>query len=308
MGPPDQGALLDVMADRREHVGVSERFGTWRRLGGEPLLHFLVIGVAVFLLFAALDDQPASPPADRIEVSEAQAKRLAEQFEAVWRRPPTVDELSGLIDSFIREEVYVREALALNLDRDDAVIRQRLQQKMVFLTDSAVAGLVPDEAELRAYFEASAPGRFTPPPRIAFRQIFLGEVPNDAEIARLREALAQGADTALLGEPTLLPAEMPRAAPATVDATFGPGFFQQLADLPPDAWEGPLSSSYGYHLVRVDRLVHAEQPPFDAVRERVLAEWRSERATELADAAFERMRAAYEIDRPDTATLRQVLQ
>lgn len=277
-------------------------------MAGEPLLHFLVIGIAVFLLFAALDDQPTAQPADRIVVGEDQAARLAEQFAAVWRRPPTVDELSGLIDDHIREEVYVREALALNLDRDDAVIRQRLRQKMMFLTDSAVAGLEPDEAELRTFFEAATPGRFTPPPRIAFRQVFLGEAPSDAESARLRDTLAQGADPALLGEPTLLPAEMGLAAPATVDGTFGPGFFERLASLPVGAWEGPLPSSYGLHLVRVDRLDRAERPPFATVRERVLMEWRGERATELADSAFERMRAAYAISRPDAVTLRQVLQ
>jgi hypothetical protein len=279
-----------------------------RRLAGEPLLHFLVIGVAVFLLFAALDDRPAGQAAERIVVGEDQAVRLAEQFAAVWRRPPTVDELSGLIDDHIREEVYVREALALNLDRDDAVIRQRLRQKMMFLTDSAVAGLEPDEAELRAFFEAAEPGRFTPPPRIAFRQVFLGEAPRDADIARLRDSLAAVADPALLGEPTLLPAEMPLATPATVDGTFGPGFFELLAGLPPGSWQGPLPSSYGLHLVRVDRLDRAEPPSLETVRERVLTEWRGARAAELADAAFERMRAGYAVSRPDEATLRQVLQ
>jgi hypothetical protein len=277
-------------------------------LAGEPLLHFLGIGIAVFSLFAAFDDQPAGRHADEIVVDADQAARLAEQFAAVWRRPPTVDELSGLVDDRIREEVYVREALALNLDQGDAVIRQRLRQKMEFLTDSAVAGLEPDEAELRAFFEAAEPGRFAPPPRIAFRQVFLGEAPSDAAIARLQDLLEEGADPALLGEPTLLPAEMPPAAPATVDGTFGPGFFAQLADLPLGAWQGPLPSSYGLHLLRVDRLVPAERPDFEAVRERVLTEWRSQRAAELADAAFERMRATYAISRPDTATLRRVLQ
>jgi hypothetical protein len=295
---------IDPLRRRYSHGGSA----SWQRWAGEPLLHFLVIGIAIFLLFATLDDQPAVQSVEQIVVGENQAVRLAEQFAAVWRRPPTVDELSGLIDEQIREEVYVREALALNLDRDDAVIRQRLRQKMMFLTDSAVAGLEPDQAELRAFFEAAEPGRFTPPPRIAFRQVFLGEAPRDAAVARLEDSLATGADPALLGVPTLLPAEMPLAAPATVDGTFGPGFFERLTGLPVGTWEGPLPSSYGLHLVHVDRIERAERPPFETVRERVLTEWRGERAAELADAAFERMRARYEISRPDASTLRQVLQ
>ena len=118
----------------------------------EPLLHFLLIGIAVFALYQA--GSPLEPASAQriIEVTPAQVERLAGQFEAVWRRRPSEAELTGLVEDFVREEVYYREALALGLDRDDTVIRRRLRQKMEFLSDAGAGAMAPEEAELRAYF------------------------------------------------------------------------------------------------------------------------------------------------------------
>lgn len=277
-----------------------------RRVLREPLLHFILIGAVVFLLFGLVGDEPAGEAPERIVVTADATARLAEQFQAVWRRPPTLDELSGLVDQYIEEEVYVREALALGLDRDDAVIRQRLRQKMVFLTESAVGALEPADDELRAFFEAHVE-RFTPAPRIAFRQVWIGETADAGTVSEVLGALADGAPPAALGRQTLLPAEMPLAAPATVDGTFGPGFFAAVAALSPGAWSAPVESAFGVHAVRLEQRLAAEPPAFDDVRERVLVEWRGERAAALNEAAYERMRQTYQISRPDREALAAIL-
>ena len=119
------------------------------RLLREPLLHFFLLGAAIFGLFALVDDTPPPVAANVLEVTEDDARRLVAEFEATWRRPPTVAELDHMIGQLVREEVYVREALALGLDRDDAVIRRRLQTKMEFLTESGAEAVQPDDATLR---------------------------------------------------------------------------------------------------------------------------------------------------------------
>jgi hypothetical protein len=92
----------------------------------DPLLHFLAIGGAIYLLFVATaDHRPAVSPANVIVVGPAQVDLLKASFESVWLRPPSDDELQVMTDEFIREEIFYREALALGLDRDDTVIRQR---------------------------------------------------------------------------------------------------------------------------------------------------------------------------------------
>ena len=137
--------------------------GALGRLIREPLLHFLVIGTAVFAVYGAMNPSSARRRADVIEVTPAKVERLDGQFEAVWRRPPTAAERAGLVDDYVREEVYYREALALGLDRDDTVIRRRLRQKMEFLGDAGAAALAPSDAELRALssrrIRSGSPGR-----------------------------------------------------------------------------------------------------------------------------------------------------
>lgn len=99
-----------------------------RQLLTEPLVHFLAVGALLFLLFG-LTSESADEPADRILVSNGDVERLSAQFARTWMRPPSEAELAGLIDGFVREEIYYREALALGLDRDDPLVRQRMRQK-----------------------------------------------------------------------------------------------------------------------------------------------------------------------------------
>ena len=107
----------------------------------------------MFALSAVVGDTSSGGTRERIDVTEADVVRLTQQFEATVRRPPSESELSGLIDGYIREEVLVREARALSLDRDDAIVRQHLAQKMQFLLESDAEAAVATDAELRAYFE-----------------------------------------------------------------------------------------------------------------------------------------------------------
>lgn len=106
------------------------------RLLREPLLHFLFIGAAIFWVNAwRAKDQP-KPTAAPLPVIEINARQI-EQMKQVWlrerKRPPLESELRQQIDDYVQEEVLYREALALGLDRDDSVIRQRMAQKMQFL-------------------------------------------------------------------------------------------------------------------------------------------------------------------------------
>ena len=94
------------------------------RLLHEPLLHFLLLGgvlFAAYSLFAA-DDAEAT---DRIVVTQGRIEHLATTFARTWQRSPSPRELQGLVEDYVREEVFYREALAIGLDRDDTVIHVR---------------------------------------------------------------------------------------------------------------------------------------------------------------------------------------
>lgn len=270
----------------------SER-GMIGRLLREPLLHFFLIGMAVFGSYRFAGPREEAMDRRVISVTAAQEERLVGQFESVWRRPPTRLELDGLVEDHIREEVYYREALALRLDRDDTVIRRRLRQKMGFLGDAGAGGLVPEEAELRAYLDAHAE-RFAMPAKVTFRQVLLAdEDPRDV-LARL----AEGVDPAEVGGGTLLPPVMKSSAQAAVDGAFGTGFFEKVAALAPRVWSGPVRSSFGAHLVELLTLEPSMAPQFEVVRTAVEEDWRRAKADELREAQYQSLRARYEVILP----------
>jgi len=273
------------------------------RLLREPLLHFLAIGGLIFLLFTPTG--PGAGPTDTIVVGPGQIEQLAAGFQAVWRRPPTDGEMQAMIDEFIREEIYYREALALGLDQDDTVVRRRLRQKMEFLTDTAADILEPAPGELEAYFAANEQA-YRNRPRLAFEQIYLGENPGPEEVSQTLDALRADptAASSALGKSTLLPPQLGLSLPGAIDGLFGQGFFEQLAELPTAIWSGPVTSAYGAHLVRVDDSLPASTPPLADVREAVLREWKAAKAKDIREQHYARLRERYhiEIRRPDTRT------
>ncbi len=270
----------------------------------EPLLHFLLLGAALFALYAAFGDDKAPVPANRIEVTQADVARLAGQFEATWRRPPSGEERAALIDAFVREEILVREARALGLDRDDTAVRQRLAQKMQFLAESGAEAAEATDAELLAHLEAH-PERFQRQAAVAMEQVFLGS--DAAAAADGLAALRAGAAPDTLGAPdgpNLLPARFPLSPASVIDGAFGRGVFARVAALEPGVWDGPVASAFGLHAVRLQAFEPAELPPLETIRGMVIRDWRAARRAALAEARFEALAARYVVIRPRDPELR----
>ena len=276
-----------------------------QRLLREPLLHFVVLGGMIYLVFVAVSGARKAP-IDHIVVTPQRIDQLAAQFSSVWKRAPTRDELSALIEGDIREEVYYRDALALGLDRNDAIVRRRLRQKMEFLTDTGAYLQEPSADELDAYLAANEKA-YRHGPRLAFEQIYLGKSPTPDSIARSMSALRStpSIDPSTLGERTLLPAQLSLSLPNAVDGTFGRGFFERIAKFSPGMWSGPVQSGYGFHLVRIVSRQNARTPKLDDVRAAVLRDWKSAKAKELRerDYATRRKRFVVEIRRRDVQPL-----
>jgi parvulin-like peptidyl-prolyl isomerase len=271
-----------------------------RRLLREPLLHFLLIGAGLFLLYNALNRGQSDAPRE-IVLSEARVEALAENFATVWMRPPTAVELKGLIDDYVAEEVYYREAVAMGLDQDDTVIRRRLRQKMEFISEDVAAATEPTDAQLQAYLEQHA-DKFALPATLTFQQVYLSAerrgyaVRADAE--KLLAALQAGrgpADPAEAGDATLLPATMEAASPQVIANAFGEEFARQIDEAPVGQWSGPIESGFGLHLVKVDERVAASAPSLAEIRPIVLREWQSEQRRALNKSFLDTLRSKYEV-------------
>src|SRR5690606_38221527 len=117
----------------------------------DPLLHFLLIGAALFAVSAW---RGGEPPAETIVISEAEGERLRAAAELARGRAPTQQELEEILEPTIRNEIYYREALALGLDVDDDEVRRRLIEKMQYLSENLADPEPPSEQALREYYEA----------------------------------------------------------------------------------------------------------------------------------------------------------
>ena len=266
------------------------------RMLREPLLHFLLIGLALFLYYGRV--APGRGDQHRIIVGQAQVDDLTQQFKSTWSRSPTPEELRGLVDSFVHDEILYREGEALGLGRDDVVIKRRVRQKLEVMAEEELARAAPTDAELSAYLDAHAPD-FAVPAVVSFDQVYFQAKGTDADIerglARARSELAHGASPERVGQPTLLPARVETATGADVAREFGQRFADTLATLPVGSWQGPVVSEFGVHLVRVSSRTDAARPTLDAVRAQVTREWENAERHRALGAAYAKLRQQYEV-------------
>ncbi len=237
---------------------------------------------------------------EEIVVSASRIANLGDGFARTWKRPPNEEELRGLIEDYIRDEVFYRAGRAAGLDRDDVVIRRRVRQKMEFLAEE-ISIPEPTDAELGAYL-ASHQERFRVPDSLTFRQVFLSgsrrATTIDADARRLAAALAAAgaeADTAEPGDPFLLGTDF-RAVPLhDVAQTFGDGFAERAFAAEQGSWQGPIPSPFGLHFIFITERTRGSVPPLDTIRPAITRQWTEARRIEAEQKLYQTLRDRYQI-------------
>ena len=274
-----------------------------KRLLREPLVHFLLIGAALFGIykFTPAAGTSSAPPRE-IRLTLDELAQLALLFQSQWRRPPTPQELERLVENKVQQEILYREALAMGLDRDDEIVKRRMAQKMQFLAEDVAAAREPTTAELRSWFEQNS-GRFAQPPRLSFRHLYFSP---DRRGARAKEDAAQAlaklagqpVDTkaaAGLADPFMFQDHYRDRAPDYLGKELGPQFALAVAKLPPGSWQGPIASGFGWHLVFVDTAIPGRVPPFEEIEPDVKTAWLAEQKTLAWQKAYKDMRTKYTV-------------
>jgi len=271
-----------------------------RRILSEPFTHFLAIGAAIFVAYAAINRGNDAQEEETIVVSAGQIGQILEVFSRTWQRPPSPEELRGLIDAHIKEEVFYREGRKLGLDDNDTVFRRRLQQKMEFLMEPSAAELTPGEGELQAFLDANREA-FRIPQQLAFEQVYFSPerrgtaAATDAAEALERLRAGEVSDPADLGDQTMLPQRMALTPIDRIELAFGGDFVAGLSDAPSGEWFGPVRSGFGLHLVRIEERREARDPALSEVIGMATREWEDQRRREIADERYAEMREKYEI-------------
>jgi len=267
----------------------------------EPLFQFLLIGALVLALWTAMGRSGDETQAEVIEIGPGRILQLRETFARAWQRPPTQQELDGLIEAFVKEEVFYRTAVRMGLDRDDTILRRRMQQKLEFLLEPEAADLEPAPGELEAWLAANRDA-YRVPALVSFQHVFFDPARRgdalEADMAAVLERLGDGvADPAAgeTGDRTLLPMSLPLTQVNRIADTFGPELAAALGEVPVGRWSGPVRSTFGSHLVLVRERAPARDPDLADVRSVVLRDWQAARRRDVAAQRYRTLRDGFEV-------------
>jgi hypothetical protein len=266
----------------------------------EPLLHFLLIGAAIFVLFYQVAD-PETVADNRIVIAEADIDRMITLYERKMQRLPTQQELKGLVDAEIREQILYREAMAMGLDEDDTIVRRRLAQKVEFMFNDIIDTADPTDAELQQFHDKN-PDKFRESARTSFVHVYLNtdrrgdNIETDAEqLLAALNTTDNPLDPANAGDPFMFGYAFDNQSEHQVMGMFGRDFAESLATLTPGSWQGPVASGYGLHLVYVNDRTESWLPPLDEIRDSVLYELMAERRQQANKAFYQSLRERYQV-------------
>ena len=282
----------------------------------EPLLHFLVAGLALFVLFDIVGGDEAAYD-DNVIVVDREALLMFAQFRANAFEPDRAvayldslapEELDRLIGDYVREEALYREALALGVDQHDYVIKRRMIQSIQFITNGFVAASVdPTETEIGSYFELHRDDYYVSP-HVTFTHVYFGKDGRGAEVAaklaaaKLTELNArhvQFTDAPAHGDRFPYFLNYVEREPETVAAHFGQKMAEQLFELAPDdrIWRGPFESPYGYHLVLLVKKVEGRYPDLAEVYASVRSDAEQAAIDTMQEKAIRAIVDTYEVRR-----------
>jgi peptidyl-prolyl cis-trans isomerase C len=273
-----------------------------RDLLKKPALHVVLLGLIVAAAILLAKGPPVTDASKRVIITGADLLQQRAAFMRTWQREPTAEELRGALEKHIRQEVLYREALARGYDRDDLVVRRAMQQKMEFLAASQAMQEPPTEEEIEAFFTLRQE-RYRLPAVVSFSQVYLSADQRGAGVeqaaidllARLRSEDPELDELASWGDAIMLDTSYFNQSERQVAANFGEIFAEALVRLPVGDWQGPVSSGYGLHLVKVTEREESRIPEWREVVGRVVSDMEFEAKAAARDQLYQEIAQNYEV-------------
>ena len=237
----------------------------------------------MFVVDSYLSDQP-----DQITVTTAQRDRIGKLWETQIGKPATDNELESLVEAWVKEEVFYREALRLGLDKDDSIVRRRLVQKLGFLVEE-VEDRSKEWESIKSYYDENIE-KYSLPVQYSFSQIFFSQ---SSQSIGIRSKLIEGSDWQELGENSMLNPSYGSKSEKEISAVFGKLFTTQLFSLVQDEWVGPVRSSFGFHLVKLQRILPSEATPLAYIEKKVAADYQQSKRDSAIDTYYRKLLEKY---------------
>ncbi len=231
----------------------------------EPLLHFVLLGAAVFALDHYINSRAEDPRV--IVVGPAVDREARDIFKATRGRDPNPEELAALRRTWLDNEVLYREGLALQVDRGDVAIRERVIFKALSVVDSNVKRPPVTEQTLREWFEKNRV-KYDEPLRLDFQEAVLSGTSTESAVRAFVEQLNKGAGGDLNAGLRVFKG---RPLP-TVVQSYGADFAKALESATPGEWRA-MSTRDGWRAMRLESISAAKPAAFETVANVVMQDW-----------------------------------
>jgi len=278
----------------------------------EPLFHFLLIGMGIFLLYGLIANVPVDEK-NSINVSVSHANRMVSLWEKRWQRPPTQEEFNGLVKQYINEEVLYREALAMGLDKNDPVVRRRMAQKVKFISENIITIDTPSDDVLQTYLDTHA-SKYQLAGEITFRHIYFNPAKHDVSMEDEAKQLLtklldvnSGIDVNNVGDSFLHGTIFTNLKEFELNRLLGKEFTQELFKQAVGKWAGPLTSGYGLHLIYIESKIATQTASLVMAKQSVLKDWMSDERKKANEAFVLNLREQYKVNiaKPSSTLLPQ---
>lgn len=270
-----------------------------KKLLKEPLLHFLLVGLAIFLVYGWVSDE--SSDENKIVIDDSHLSHLISIWELQWNRPPTEEELQGILEKYLQQEIFYREALKMNLDHNDEVVKRRLAQKMEFLSDDLSALVdAPTDEKLRDYYQKNQE-KYQVPYQYSFKQVvFTSDRHPNPEAAASKAQQRHGSKPVDAmrdqGDRLSVRYQFDKLYEPQVDKELGGDLAVSLRSLPLNEWSGPVKSGYGFHLIYLSEKQEPYFPDFQDIRDELARDFAYQTEVENQLLIYHSLKKNYDIE------------
>lgn len=272
-----------------------------KKLLREPLFHFLLIGASLFILYSFLNPSAEQSEGQVIIIEDSDVERLVKAYQQNWNALPDSATLTKLLEEEIKSEVFYREALQMQLDHNDEIIRRRLKQKYEFLVKDLANSQQPTDAELKAYYQQNTQ-RYAAPANLSFSQIYFSPDKHKNPLMEAQKVLAQIKDKPKdaikfkdFGDNFHLQTYFSNRDFNDVRQLFGQDFSSTLFQNPQEGWSSPITSGYGVHLVYISAIEKESIKTLEEVKEKVIADWKIAQQQLYNNQLYQNLLKKYEV-------------
>ena len=263
----------------------------------EPLLHFVVLGGLLFALDHALIAKTDDP--HTIVVTADVDSEAVETFKAARGREPNAQELEALHRVWLDNEVLYREGLALQVDKGDPAIRERVIFKALSVVDSNVKLPPADDKVLRAWFESHR-DKYDEPARYDFEEAALSGESSENTVRDFVTALSRGTPGDAKAGLRVFKAR-PRA---NLVESYGPELASALEQAKPGVWQA-LATRGGWRAMRLDAITPPKPAVYEQLRGVLLQDWKDAIGSEQRTLAVRALAKKYTVkyDKPSKGSV-----